>query len=253
MKQLFLLIAICTLAHLVADGQSPESNEAMYNAYLTQEVKSAKESWKKVVAANQAICDRNPNDTDALYSLALAQFGLLSATMRDQDEDLFDTYVDKTEKNLETLIEKNKTWGEPRALLSALYGLKMGYSPWKGMYLGAKSSSLMDKARKDTPNSPLVWKLYANSKFFTPETWGGDLKEAIKAYEKSIQLYESDPERKKFNWFYLDTFAFLGQAYQKEDNQSKAVNVYKKALEVEPEFGWVKYNLLPKAGKGESK
>ena len=168
-------------------------------------------------------------------------------TMRDQDEELFDAYADQTEQNLEFILSENKNWAEPRALLSAVYGLRMGYSPWQGMFLGPKSQSLMDKAMKDGPESPLVWKLYANSRYFTPEMWGGDLKEAIKAYEKSIQLYERDPAKTKFNWYYLDTLAFLGQAYSKNGESSKAVTQYEKALQVEPEFYWIKNALLPKA------
>lgn len=250
MKQVILVI-LCHLVLLVTTmGQTGESNEPSYKAYLgDQDVKAVKDLWKKVVADRQVEYEKDKMDQNLLYSLVLSQFGLLTTTMRDQDEDLFDHYADETENNLESLIAGNKKWGEPRALLSALYGLRMGYSPWKGMYLGSKSQSMMDQALKQSPNSPLVWKLYANSKFFTPEMWGGDLKEAIKAYEKSIQLYEVDTEKTKFNWFYIDTMAFLGQAYVNDGQTAKGILVYEKALKAEPEFSWVKSILLPKAKK----
>ncbi|MFZ6010899.1 MAG: hypothetical protein ACOYXT_11195 [Bacteroidota bacterium] len=242
------LLGLCFV--MSSQAQSPESHEAAYKAYLgDQKAEVTKELWKKVVSDRQNEFDKSNNDKNALYQLALAQFGLLSATMRDRDEDLFDDYADQAEDNLESLIDKNKNWGEPRALLSALYGLKMGYSPWKGMYLGSKSQNLMDKAMKDAPLSPLVWKLYANSKYFTPETWGGDIKEAVSAYEKSIQLYESNALQTKNNWFYIDTMAFLGQAYVKDGQHSKAIAIYEKALTLEPAFGWIKFSLLPKAKK----
>src|SRR5688572_20017695 len=140
MKQV-ILILLCHLVLLIVTlGQGIEPNEASYKAYLgNQDVKVVKEQWKKVVEDCQAELDKNKQDQRLLYNLALAQFGLLTATMRDQDEDLFDNYADEAENNLETLIDNNKKWGEPRALLSALYGLRMGYSPWKGMYLGSKS------------------------------------------------------------------------------------------------------------------
>ena len=77
--------------------------------------------------------------------------------------------------------------------------------------------------------------------------WGGDITEAIEAYEKSIQLYESRPEALKFNWMYLDALAFMGQAYLKNGDTGKAIATYEKALQAEPEFGWVKYALLPNA------
>lgn len=115
----------------------------------------------------------------------------------------------------------------------------------QGMFLGSKSSGLADKAIDLSPASPFVWKVYANSKFFTPEMFGGDLKEAIESYEKSVALYEASPTKLKSNWYYLDALAFLGQAYAKNGENGKAIATYEKAISVEPEFGWVKYRLLP--------
>lgn len=117
----------------------------------------------------------------------------------------------------------------------------------QGMFLGPKSSSIIEKAKKLNPNSTLVWKIYAGSKLFTPEMWGGDVKEAIKAFETAVKLYESKPEALTDNWLYLDTLAFLGQAYVKDEQTKKAIDIYEKALQVEPEFNYVKKALLPKA------
>jgi tetratricopeptide (TPR) repeat protein len=247
MKTVLLSYILLFSVILVQEKQFPESDAAMYKAYLGQDIANLKEQWKKIVASRESKAPSGGKDI--LYAAALARFGLLSATMRDQDEDLFDAYADDTEEMLESLHDENKKWGEPRALLSAVYGLKMGYSPIKGMFLGPKSQALMEQALKDAPDSPLVWKLYANSKFFTPETWGGDLSEAIKGYEKSIRLYETNSAQTKENWFYLDTLAFLGQAYLKKGQPAQAIAVYEKALKVEPEFTWVKFKLLPAAKK----
>jgi tetratricopeptide (TPR) repeat protein len=247
MKTTFVLTFCMSLTILQSKSQSLESNEVTYKAYLTQNIQDAKEQWKKIVADAKLVL--KSNERQSLYDLVLAQFGLLTASMRDQDEDLFDDYADETEKKLKILISQSHSPAEPRALLAALYGLKMGYSPMKGMFLGPKSQSLMDNALKEAPTSPLVWKLYANSKFFTPETWGGDITEAIKSYEKSIRLYESDSLKIKNNWLYLDAIAFLGQAYLKNKQPAKAIETFEKALKVEPNYSWVTLVLLPKAKK----
>lgn len=237
-----LLLLVTTIFQ---EKQFPESDAATYKAYLNNQ--DSKEQWKKIVSERDG---KGPAENkDVQYASALARFGLLSATMRDKDEELFDAYADDTEEMLKSIVEKNKKWGEPRALLSALYGLKMGYSAIKGMFLGPKSQSLMEQALKDAPESPLVWKLYGNSKYFTPEAWGGDVAEAIKAYEKAISLYEANSQHTKDNWFYLDTMAFLGQAHMKKGAPAQAVTVYEKALKLEPEYAWVKFRLLPAAKK----
>ncbi|MEP2667398.1 MAG: tetratricopeptide repeat protein [Cyclobacteriaceae bacterium] len=218
-----------------------QGDPSSYHAYLNS---NQKEVWKKEVKEKTAAAK---NDKQTQFDLALSQYGLLSATMANQDEDMFDEYYDDTVDNLEEIIKANKGWGEPKALLSAVYGLKMGYSPMMGMFLGPKSGSLMEKAKEQSPQSALVVKLYANSKFFTPEMFGGDLDEAISSYKKCLQLYEAQPSQLKNNWMYLDALAFAGQAYLKKGEKEKAKQLFEKALTIEPEFMWVKHVLLPKA------
>lgn len=252
MKAIIISLLICLTGYFPqTENVGPDAET--YRAYLgSRDVEATKAAWKKLVAHRKVKSDADPKNTKLLYELTLAQFGLLTATQRDRDEDLFDDYVEATEVNLETLIDRDRNNGEPRALLAALYGMQMAYSPMKGMLLGAKSGSLMDQALKRSPTSPLVWKLHANAKFFTPETWGGDLKEAIAAYEKAVSLYESTPDKAKDNWFYIDTLAFLGKAYEKNNQTARAIEVYKKALTAEPDYQWVKLVLLPKAIKTTS-
>jgi len=237
-----LLLLISLLPSLYAQDKA---DEIMYKAYLSDA--DATPAWKKAIEMRKDALKANEKSTKAQFGVALAQFGLLGSTMRWQNEELFDEYYKETEENLEQIIEADKKWAEPYALLSATYGLKMGYSPLQGMFLGGKSGNLVEKAKKLNPNSPLVWKVYANSKYFTPEAFGGDLQEAIEAYEKCLALYEAKPETLRQNWMYLDALAFLGQAYMKNGDTGKAIVIYEKALAVEPEFGWIKYSLLPKA------
>ncbi len=74
------------------------------------------------------------------YQLLEAQYILLSGTMASQNEDLFDDYVDDTVKNAEKILKADSKHVKTNALLSAIYGLKIAYSPMKGMFLGGKSS-----------------------------------------------------------------------------------------------------------------
>lgn len=243
------VLTLCLVA-CFAHGQEA-TDERMYRAYLAPQ--KATDAWKQAIADRQAAVQADPKSSQAVFQLALAQFGLLSSTMRFRDEDLFDEYYEATVDNLKSLTAASKSWGDPHALLSAVYGLKMGYSPMQGMFLGSKSNSLTERAKKLSPQSPLVWKVYANSKFFTPEMWGGDLAEAIEGYETCIRFYESNPQQLKFNWMYLDALAFQGQAYLKNGDTGKAIATYEKALKAEPNFGWVRDALLPAARKQPAK
>lgn len=220
-----------------------------YTAYLgSEDVTQTNAMWDKAVAEKQSAFDSDPTSTNR-WNLALSQYGLLGGTMRTRDEERFDKYYKITEQHLETLSKDEKMKAEAKALLSGLYGMKMSYSSMMGMVLGPKSGGLIEDALKLAPQSALVWKIQANSKMFTPAMFGGDVDEAIKAYEKSIALFEKQPDALKNNWLYIDTMVFLGQAYSSEGQWAKAVATYEKALKAEPNLGWVKFQLLPNAKK----
>lgn len=224
------------------------SDAATYTAWLgNADAKKTNELWDKAVAEKQAAFDKNTSDPTLRWNLALAQYGLMSSTMRTRDEDRFEDYYEITEDHLKALQKDPKLKADAKALLSALYGLKMSYSSMMGMTLGPKSSGLIEDAIKLAPSSPLVWRVEANSKMFTPSMFGGDMKEAITAFEKSIALFEKDPASLKNNWIYLDALVFQGQAYNKEGQTAKAIATYEKALKLEPNLFWVKNDLLPKA------
>lgn len=242
MKNLFKLILVSVLINLTGfdlHAQSVET-EMAYRAYLT----TNKSLWKELVKKSQDKFDANKSYKNR-YELVLAQHGLLNSTMTDQDEDLFDDYFKKTKNHLDELIDNGYQVANSRALLSAIYGWEMGYSSWKAMFLGGKSNNNIEKATKADDSSPIVWQVYGSSKLFTPKTFGGSITKAIEAYEKSVALYESNPQLTKSNWRYLDALAWLGQAYKKNNQIDDARRTYERALQVEPGFGWVKYRLLP--------
>ncbi|MBY0432492.1 MAG: hypothetical protein K2U26_00110 [Cyclobacteriaceae bacterium] len=216
----------------------------MYKAYVSQ----SKELWVKSVSAFENEAKLSPASTEKQFNLAVAQYGLLLGTMASQDEDLFDEYVSKTKDQLEKVISYPATAADGKGMLSAVMGLQMAYSPMKGITLGSKSGSLAAEAKNLAPDSPLAWRFYGSNKLYTPSTFGGDVKEAISALEKSIKLFESKLEQTKNNWLYLDTIVLLGQAYSKNDEKPKAIATYKKAIGIEHQFMYAKL-LLAKAEK----
>ena len=219
-----LLTTILLMGYGVLSAQSP--SETQYGAFLT----ASKTLWEQSV--KQAAKEHG----DQSFEAAIAYMGLLNNTMATQDEDTFDEYIDTTVDLLKSIIETNPDSGEPKAVLSSVYGLIMAYSPMKGMLYGSKSNSLMDAAIKSDPNSPLVQKLYAGSKLYTPKMFGGNSKEAVASYEKSVEIFEKGETAS--NWLYLDALMGLSLAYQKVERVEDAKKTLNKALNIEPEFGW---------------
>jgi tetratricopeptide (TPR) repeat protein len=234
------LLTLLLLTTSVVYSQS--INDMMYQAYITQK----KEFWKKSVELATVEFKQKSSDAHAQLSLGIAHYGLLLNTMITEDENLFDEYISATKDRLKEIIDRPSTAAEGKGLLSAVLGLQIAYSPMKGMLLGSKSSNLAEDAKELARNSPLAWRFYGINKFYTPSSFGGDIKEAILALEKSIALFESTTISK--NWLYLDTLALLGQAYTKAGEKAKAIATFEKAIAAEAGFTYAK-SLLAKSNK----
>lgn len=211
--------------------QAQNLEDLQYGAYL----KASKSLWERSVALAEKDFGADS------FEKSLAVYGLLNNTMATKDEDTFDEYVDSVVDLLKVIIEQNSNQGEARAILSSIYGLKMGYSPMKGIIYGSKSGALMEEAMRLQPESPLVQKIYGGSKLYTPEMFGGSAEKATEAFEKAISIYEANEETN--NWLYLDAMVGLSMAYKKLDQKEKAKTTLEKAIEIEPDFEWAKSSL----------
>jgi len=232
----FLLIPLFIIC--AAMGIPQELSEMNYHAYL----KSDKVAWKQNVAYAYKLNQDDPNE-ETLFQLALTEYGLLNVTMKDTDEKLFSDYVDGCQERLELLVDSRKFGPEAKALLSGVYGFKIAYSPLKGMFYGPKSTTLLEQAMEEKPSSPIVLKLYATNQYFTPEMWGGNKEIALKAFEKSSEIFIKNNKEK--SWMNLDNLAWIGIIYQEDGYLEKAKLSWEKAIEIEPNFYWVRNSLLP--------
>ncbi len=238
MKFMILPIVLITMAM----NSSQDLMKANYKAYLSTD----KENWKQNVALANKLYTDNPS-VDNLFNLAQTEFGLLNISMKDQDEDLFDDYVDNCEERLENLANSEKYGADAKALLSGLLGYKMAYSPWKGMTLGPKGTRLLNEAYEMNPDSPIVLKMLASNKYFTPSMWGGDVDKALSLFQKSTQGFEKSDTSD--NWMYLDNLAWEGIILNEMGRELEAQEVFSKAAEIEPNFNWVTKVLLPQVTK----
>lgn len=227
-----LVAAFTMLAQSLMAGV-PAWQKLQYEAYLTRDLGKWHQSFELAQQQN-----------DDLIT-GLAGYGILNGSLASQNEDLFNAYLDDTSEALEKAIDaEGERQHEAMAILSAVLGMRMAYAPWKGMFLGPKSSKYIEVAVREEPNNAIVLKLLANYKYYTPAAFGGDLEEAREAFEKSIAIMEKNGDDKT-NWMYLNALAHLGQCYAALGKKDLAKATYEKALQVEPAFAWVEKVLLP--------
>ena len=134
---------------------------------------------------------------------------------------------------------------ETHALRSSVLGQLIN-NPLRGMILGPRSSSAMDRALELGPRNPRVWLLRGIGAMFTPAMFGGGADKAEEYLRKAITLFADDrPAPPLPAWGHAEAYVWLGQTLHKQKRIDDARAAYAKALELQPENGWVRQVLLP--------
>jgi tetratricopeptide (TPR) repeat protein len=141
---------------------------------------------------------------------------------------------------------------ETYALRSSVLGQLIGSNPLRGMTLGPRSGSAMDRAIELGPRNPRVWMLRGVNAMFTPAMFGGGIEKSEEYLRRAITLFADDkPAPPLPAWGHAEAYAWLGQVFHKQKRIDDARAAYAKALELQPENGWVRRVLLPALDRAE--
>jgi tetratricopeptide (TPR) repeat protein len=164
--------------------------------------------------------------------------------------------MQRSEKEIRTVLEaaddvlaksaKKLDMPETQALRSSVIGQMIGSNPLRGMTMGPRSSSAMDRAVELGPNNPRVWLMRGISAMFTPGMFGGGDARAEEYLTKALALFPSDkPAPPAPAWGHADAYVWMGQLRQRQGRIADARKAYNSALEIEPGYQWVRHVLLP--------
>ena len=181
----------------------------------------------------------------ALYYLALCEYRLatlFAATPGEQAE-----YINRTIEHIKGAIELEDNFSDAHALLASAYGQKLGLKPHLGMALGPETKRVLEKSKRLDGNNPRVVLIDGMSDYYTPAMFGGDKKRAISKMEQALELFAKEEIRDPFqpSWGYDEACAHLGIMRQEDGDIEGAREAFVKALDVNPNNGWVKSQLLP--------
>ena len=182
----------------------------------------------------------------ALYYLALCEYRLatlFAATPGEQAE-----YINRTIEHIKGAIELEDNFSDAHALLASAYGQKLGLKPHLGMALGPETKRVLEKSKRLDGNNPRVVLTDGMSDYYTPAVFGGDKQRAISKMEHALELFAKEEIRDPFqpSWGYDEACAQLGIMRQEAGDIEGAREAFVKALEVNPNNGWVKSQLLPR-------
>lgn len=227
--------------NLLQQGVSEGNLDALYTARATFE---------------RALTDKNLSAWSHYY-IALTDYRIANNLLAQgkKNKDQASKHLKEAAEHLEEATRKDITREDAKtiaaevyALLSSVYGRQISLSGIKGIFLGPKSGNLLKKAEQLAPDNPRVVLSAAVSAFNTPQMWGGSKERALEGLQHAAELFAREKPTDPIHptWGHSETYAWLGMAYMDRDEKDSAREAFEKALEIDPDNGWVKYDLLPK-------
>jgi tetratricopeptide (TPR) repeat protein len=234
-----LIAALLFICNVTA--RSEDYRSSIYRAYLEGRM----DRWKVTMDAMAKEVERT-GDLPLMYELTETQYGYIGYCLSMDQKTEAKSTLDQAEKQVEILLEKMGEDPRVYSLKGAFYGFRIQLQPLRAPFFGKLSEEANQRALELGPGEPQAWMEKANIAYYKPAIFGGSKGEAVPLYEKAIRLYEASPDRIRENWIYLNCLAGLGVAYEETDQPEKAGAVYRKLLQMEPDFKWVRDELYPR-------
>jgi tetratricopeptide (TPR) repeat protein len=234
---LISLFLICTAT--ISIGQNAY-REPIYLAYVQGDMSR----WEAIIRLME---ERSDDFSDEeRKELISYYYGYISFLLETDQKDKVQDYIIKGEKHLNALLKSAPNDVTALAYKGSFIGFRIGTNKFKALTLGKESISYINRAYKlDSQNVQAILDK-GNLLYHMPGMLGGDEKEAVRLYEKAVLRMEKHQNLKQ-NWLYLNVLTTIARHYEEEKQWQKAVLIYEKILQQEPEFSWVKDTLYPAA------
>lgn len=233
-RLMILLFSLSTIAFAQSSNE-----DKIYEAFISGEMSG----WKATLDQME---NKNSSTVSYLTELINYQYGYIGWCLGNENKKEAKKYLDLMEENLETLKKYEEATVIYNAYMAASFGFKIGLSSWRAAFLGPKSVNYAENALEiDDMNFQANVEM-GNIWYHMPAMFGGSIEKALSYYNKAIEIYENSEDKLSYNkWLYLNTIATSGKLEFENKKYEQALQLYKKALNIEPRFKWVINELLP--------
>lgn len=220
------------------------SSCAVYRGYVSGNMELYKKGMHELEEQFRA-----GKDPCTLYTLAEARYGYIGYLLGRDEKDAAKPEIEIFAGEIEQLASFSQYRAETEAFRLALLGFRMGLNPARAVTLGPKALKQLETAMAEGKNLAVTWIEKANSEAHMPAFAGGSKEEAAASFREAIRLFETGAGPSECSWRYLNTMVLLGQLLEKMEDLRGAKEIYQKALKREPDFQWVRDELLPAVEK----
>jgi tetratricopeptide (TPR) repeat protein len=249
MRTILTTLAVMLLTSTFVVAQT-NNNDAILNVKQTVQSSALSGDAAALKAARdlaQTASAQTSNKAAALYYVGYANYSL---AVLPSEKASSEQHTDAGITALEEAIKLDPTFADAQAVLASLYGRKAGSGMMAGMQYGPKSTSTMERAIALAPQNPRVLMLEGISLYFKPAMWGGDKQKALANVQKACELSEkgacASTDAALPDWGHAEVFAWKGVMFAKGEDLDNAKAAYERALQLQPNYAWVKFVLLPK-------
>lgn len=229
---------IVILFFLVSTVWASSNKTKIYEAYVGNNMGK----WKTIIDEMEG--SKN-SKVDFLLELVNFQYGYIGYCLGNEKMKEAENYLALAEANLKELEKSGGEASHVSAYKSAFYGYSIGLNKMKAPFIGPKSVKYAKLAMEQNSENPMGYIQYGNSQFYMPSVFGGSKVEAVTYFQKAEKLMEKNKTQLQNDWNYLSLLVLIGQSYTEMKDYKKAMEYYVKALRIEPEFSWVKKELMP--------
>ena len=136
---------------------------------------------------------------------------------------------------------------ESLALESSLLGISLQIEPANMMTIGPQIETEMRRALEMAPENPRVLLLDAIGTLHKPAFVGGGADKALPKFQKAQERFaaEDTADSTAAHWGRFESYAWAGRSALKLGDRDAARGYYQRALDLQPDNGWVKGVLLP--------
>ena len=157
-----------------------------------------------------------------------------------------DDHMDEAISFLEKSIGVDPEFAEAYSLKGSSYGAKIS-GMFSGMRYGSTAENNLEKGLELVPENPRAVMLHAISLLVKPAMFGGRTQKAIDGFKESAELFESWSPKYQLqpDWGHEEVYAWLGIAYQENEEYGRAKEAFEQALAINPDYSWVRRELMP--------
>ncbi len=203
-------------------------------------IKESIEKFEQLLIYNQKVWLINYYIAFGYYKSGLYYFN--EQNVKNANESFGEAFL-----HINNCISVNDSFAEGYIMKANIIKIKSAIEQFNSAELDSEVHQCFEHAKKLDPGNPRIYYSLGILNYFQPKIYGGDIEVAKENFAKAIELYSIyKPKYKVYpDWGFDETYAWLGKIASDQGNIKLAKKYYKKALDVNPDFDWVKKDLLP--------